>query len=70
MKTSATVLLFFLLLLLPATRSEAQWLSLPFERITIEDGLPNPSVLDIIQDRQGFMWFATLNGIVRYEAIG
>lgn len=55
------------LLLLPAFHCRAQWLSLPFERITIEDGLPNPSVLDIIQDRQGFMWFGTVNGIVRYD---
>ncbi len=33
----------------------------------MEDGLPNPSVLDIMQDRQGFMWFGTLSGIVRYD---
>ncbi len=29
--------------------------------------MPNPSVLDIMQDRQGFMWFGTLSGIVRYD---
>ncbi len=66
-RTLSNFAIFCLLLLLPAARAEAQWLSLSFERITIEDGLPNPSVLDIIQDRQGFMWFATLNGIVRYD---
>ncbi|MBV6441651.1 MAG: response regulator [Haliscomenobacteraceae bacterium CHB4] len=66
-KTPSYIIVFCLLLLLPAARSDAQWLTLPFERITIEDGLPNPSALDIIQDRQGFMWFATLNGIVRYD---
>ncbi|MCB0554946.1 MAG: response regulator [Phaeodactylibacter sp.] len=40
---------------------------MPFNRLTLEDGLPNPSVLDIIQDEQGFMWFGTLGGIVRYD---
>jgi signal transduction histidine kinase/DNA-binding response OmpR family regulator/ligand-binding sensor domain-containing protein len=47
--------------------STAQYQSLRFERITVEDGLPNPSVLDIIQDQQGFMWFGTASGIVRYD---
>ena len=45
----------------------AQYQTLRFERLTIEDGLPNPSVLDIIQDQQGFMWFGTLSGVVRYD---
>ncbi|MFQ5446306.1 MAG: ATP-binding protein, partial [Saprospiraceae bacterium] len=45
----------------------AQYESLPFERLTIEDGLPNPSALDIIQDQRGFIWIATLSGIVRYD---
>ncbi len=38
-----------------------------FKNITVEDGLPNPSVLSIIQDDQGFMWLGTLSGIVRYD---
>ncbi|MCB9292882.1 MAG: response regulator [Lewinellaceae bacterium] len=42
-------------------------MALPFGRLTLEDGLPNPSVLDIIQDDQGFLWFGTLGGIVRYD---
>ncbi len=57
----------FALCLLAAVPGAAQWSSLPFERLTIEDGLPSPSVLDILEDRQGFMWFGTLNGVVRYD---
>ncbi|MCB0566232.1 MAG: hypothetical protein KDD01_17825, partial [Phaeodactylibacter sp.] len=45
----------------------AQSTSLRFEQLSIEDGLPNPSVIDILQGRQGFMWFGTANGIVRYD---
>jgi signal transduction histidine kinase/ligand-binding sensor domain-containing protein/AraC-like DNA-binding protein len=59
------VLLFSLIL--QAIACYGQYESLRFERLTIEDGLPNPSALDIIQDRQGFIWIGTLSGIVRYD---
>ncbi len=38
-----------------------------FERLVVEDGLPHATVLSVIQDRQGFMWFATANGLARYD---
>ncbi len=38
-----------------------------FDRIGVEDGLPNPSVLRLMQDEKGFMWFGTYAGIVRYD---
>ena len=38
-----------------------------FERITRKDGLSNSTVNYIIQDRNGFMWFATYDGINRYD---
>jgi diguanylate cyclase (GGDEF)-like protein len=38
-----------------------------FERLTVEDGLPNATVLSVLQDRQGFMWFATEDGLARYD---
>jgi signal transduction histidine kinase/ligand-binding sensor domain-containing protein/DNA-binding response OmpR family regulator len=40
---------------------------LVFERITIDDGLPENSVRAIIQDRHGFVWLGTQNGLVRYD---
>jgi ligand-binding sensor domain-containing protein/two-component sensor histidine kinase len=30
-------------------------------------GLPHPNITQIVQDHKGFMWFATGNGIVRYD---
>jgi len=38
-----------------------------FDRLSVEDGLPHTSVYDILQDRQGFMWFATDDGVARYD---
>lgn len=40
-----------------------------FKKIGIEDGLSQSSVMSIIQDRQGFMWFATKDGVNRYDGI-
>ena len=33
--------------------------SLSFDHVTLEDGLSQSTVNSIIQDNQGFMWFAT-----------
>lgn len=38
-----------------------------FDRLSIEDGLPHAVVYDILQDRQGFLWFATDDGAARYD---
>lgn len=38
-----------------------------FERISLEQGLANESVHEIIQDSQGFMWFGTEDGLNRYD---
>jgi signal transduction histidine kinase/ligand-binding sensor domain-containing protein len=38
-----------------------------FERITIKDGLSQSTVNSIIQDKEGFLWFATYDGINRYD---
>ncbi len=41
-----------------------------FESLSIKDGLAGNNVLDIIQDTIGFMWFATDNGLSRYDGYG
>ncbi len=40
---------------------------LRFEHLTVEDGLPHSTVLSVLQDQQGFMWFATADGLSRYD---
>jgi methyl-accepting chemotaxis protein/ligand-binding sensor domain-containing protein len=46
-------------------RADAQ--NLQFRHIGVEDGLSNPSVLNILRDSRGFMWFGTANGLNRYD---
>jgi len=41
--------------------------SLRFERIGLEEGLSQESVLTILQDRAGFMWFGTQAGLNRFD---
>ncbi len=38
-----------------------------FDNLTLEDGLAQGSVYAIHQDRKGFMWFGTQDGISRYD---
>ncbi|WP_100643039.1 ligand-binding sensor domain-containing diguanylate cyclase [Alteromonas facilis] len=38
-----------------------------FRHISVSDGLSQVTVADIIQDRKGFIWLATQNGINRYD---
>ncbi len=38
-----------------------------FEHLGTEDGLSNNTVTSIIQDRRGFLWFGTLDGLNRYD---
>ncbi len=38
-----------------------------FERFSTEDGLPSSTILDIVQDHEGYIWLATEDGLVRYD---
>lgn len=35
--------------------------------LSVEDGLPSRTVKAAAQDKAGFMWFATANGLCRYD---
>ncbi len=35
--------------------------------LSMEDGLPSRMINDVLQDHDGFMWFATANGLCRYD---
>ena len=41
-----------------------------FEHLSVKDGLSNNSVNCILQDQQGFMWFATSDGLNKYDGYG
>ena len=58
-------LLTTLLLLLPANASQHS--NFYFRSLGVEDGLSQNMVYAILQDRQGFMWFGTQNGLNRYD---
>ncbi len=45
----------------------AQGNGIKFERLNVEDGLPSNFTSSVIQDDQGFMWFATKNGLAKYD---
>ena len=61
--------LFLLLLLLPIHNSVAQEETFEplFENIDITKGLPHNTVQKIFQDSEGYMWFATKDGLCRYD---
>ena len=40
-----------------------------FKNINIENGLPNNTVRAITKDADGFLWFATSDGLCRYDGI-
>ena len=64
MKQSAIIFVFALL---AATFSTANADDLYFTHIGEKEGLSQSTVLDIEQDTNGNMWFATYNGLNRYD---
>lgn len=67
--TTATALLI-LLTILAAYPTIAQWRQYKFGRLTDEQGLSHFRTYDLVQDRQGFLWIATLSGLDRYDGYG
>ncbi len=45
----------------------AQYLRMRFDHLTVTDGLSQSSVRSIAQDKHGFMWFATLDGLDKFD---
>ncbi|MET3132150.1 signal transduction histidine kinase/ligand-binding sensor domain-containing protein/CheY-like chemotaxis protein [Oxalobacteraceae bacterium GrIS 1.11] len=60
-------LLLLLCALLCAPAHSAPVRTLRFEQLNVDQGLAQESVLAIVQDRQGFMWFGSQAGLSRYD---
>jgi diguanylate cyclase (GGDEF)-like protein len=58
-----------ILLLGGAPLALAQARPMAFERVSLEQGLSQSTVLSMIQDSQGFMWFGTEDGLNRYDGL-
>src|SRR5688500_17554594 len=40
-----------------------------FDHWTADNGLPQNSVRDIVQTRDGYIWFTTFDGLVRFDGV-
>lgn len=58
---------FFIILLLFPVFINGQENQYIFEHLTTDDGLSRNSVSAIMQDKYGFMWFGTWNGLNKYD---
>jgi len=52
---------------IPAEGVDPPVTDLKFSHLTTQDGLSQSNVTEILQDRHGFMWFATRDGLNRYD---
>lgn len=62
-----SILFFFVPVLAIDVAAEGLGDTLNWRHITIEDGLPNSYVSAICQDRHGFIWIGTQDGLSRYD---
>jgi diguanylate cyclase (GGDEF)-like protein len=52
---------------LPAPAAAAIVRPIRFERLSLEEGLSQAAVMDVLQDRRGYIWLATEDGLDRYD---
>ena len=58
-----------LLLLLIIVSKHTIWANYnyKFQKLSVDEGLKNSRVVSVIQDKDGFMWFATHNGVDKFN---
>ena len=67
MRYRPAFLICLLLMLLPSPACLAGLPGLRFDRLSVDDGLPDGQIHSIYQDRRGFLWISTRNGLGRYD---
>lgn len=67
MKDRFLYLLIHFLVFLLGTRASGQQQPVRFSYLTTNQGLSQNNVTCILQDKQGFMWFGTQDGLNRYD---
>ena len=40
------------------------------ETLSLQDGLMNPQIYDLVKDEKGFLWFGTADGVKRFDGYG
>jgi signal transduction histidine kinase/CheY-like chemotaxis protein/ligand-binding sensor domain-containing protein len=67
MNPARPVLLALLAAFATQAHPQADTVQLSFRQLTIEDGLSQGMVNAMVQDRHGFLWFGTKDGLNRYD---
>lgn len=68
LRFGALVLAFLVLRYHPLSAQEKLLPVFKFNRLTTANGLPTNEIRsNVVRDRQGFIWFGTENGLVRYD---
>jgi signal transduction histidine kinase/ligand-binding sensor domain-containing protein/DNA-binding response OmpR family regulator len=57
----------FVLLLIICSKNYAQQNERRFKSLTVDDGLSNSTIYCIYQDKKGYMWIGTSNGLNKYD---
>lgn len=70
MRKFAAFFLMLGLLLASAVPASGDSRNVRVRNITMDNGLPTNAVRNIVQDKFGFMWFGTDNGLCRYNGYG
>src|SRR5579872_2064566 len=67
MRLSLASILLYAALLAVLTSSPSTGASTRFRRLTVEDGLSAEGIFTVLQDKRGYIWLATANGLDRYD---
>lgn len=68
MKRQLSAIIYLLLLLSGIYAANAQTWNHSFKYLTSDQGLPSNRINCIFQDKLGFMWFGTQDGLARYDS--